>query len=82
MVEWVKPGAGMEEFSYTKYKCLQEAQQREAHFAMGGGNTQYGAQYGAQSVDHVVTNNHLFRACMNAHGWYLQQVGDYRQGYN
>lgn len=82
MSEWVKPGASMDEFSYTKYQCLQESQQRQAHFAMGGGQGQYGLQYGAESVDHVVTNDGLFRACMNAHGWYLQRVGDYRQGYN
>lgn len=86
MSEWVKPGASMEEFSYTKYQCLQESQQREARSSFGGSagsryggvyggdRDQYGGLYGGQSglafggdsVDHVVTNDNLFRACMNA----------------
>jgi len=60
---WMKPGASQNEFSTDKYECLQQAQQRVS-----------GAQvntYGGSSSNQVITNNSLFRSCMNSRGWYL-----------
>ena len=62
---WNKPGATQEEFAQAKYECLQQSQQ-----------TQSGAYvnpYGGAATTQVVTNPGLFGACMNAHGFYLQQ---------
>lgn len=66
--EWTKAGGTQDELSRVRYQCLQESQQRAAA-SKSVGNA-YGA-YQSASVDKTITNDTLFRACMNSHGWYL-----------
>ena len=63
---WIKNGGTQEEFSSTKYECMQASQQR-----VSGA---YVNQYSGQAQDTVITNPNLFAACMNAHGWYWRAV--------
>ena len=62
---WFKPNAYQGEFEQTRYKCLQESQQR----VVNGNANGYQANYN----NRVVTNDQLFGACMAAKGWSLQQ---------
>lgn len=61
---WNKPGASQDDFSKDRYECLQQSQQRSAGASIN--------RAGLVASDNVITNAELFRACMNAHGWYLQ----------
>jgi hypothetical protein len=67
-LEWTKAGGTQDELSRVRYQCLQESQQRAAA-SKSVGNA-YGA-YQSASVDKTITNESLFRACMNSQGWYL-----------
>lgn len=59
---WDKPGATQEEFAKTNYMCLQQAQQQESNSSIN--------LYTGNATTSTQTNNTLFNACMNAHGWY------------
>ena len=63
---WDKNGASQDDFSRYNYLCLQESQQRVSEV---NGATQWLAGHAESKV---VTNQTLFNACMNAHGWYLK----------
>ena len=63
---WVKPDASQDDFSKDKYTCMQEAQQPVSSSTVNA--------YGGYSGSHVRTNKALFKACMNAKGWYLQRA--------
>jgi hypothetical protein len=65
--QYHKEGATQGEFAQTKYQCLQESQQSSSGSTS---NPWYGS-----SESEVITNHQLYRACMNAHGWYLQSAG-------
>lgn len=60
---WEKRGASRDDYSKDRYACLQESQQRVSAAAVN--------QSGGASSNRVVTNEGLFRACMNSRGWYL-----------
>ena len=60
----MKHGGTQQEYSETKYKCMQEAQQREA----------YVNEHTGVAESSVVTNQELYAACMNADGWYLREA--------
>jgi hypothetical protein len=62
---WYKAGSTQNEFSQTRYSCLQESQQHAS--------AAYVNQYTGAAQEQMVTNEQLFAACMNAHGWYLQR---------
>jgi hypothetical protein len=66
---WVKPGGTQGEFSQDRYACMQEAQQRVSGTIV----TEYKGTSVGVSQNNVETNDNLFRACMNARGWYLQR---------
>jgi hypothetical protein len=74
---WYKDDATQEEFSRTRYECLQEAQQRQSSAYVNGNAYVFGNQGAAQiqgsAQSGAVTNGQLFGACMNAHGFYLQR---------
>jgi predicted aspartyl protease len=60
---WTKPGLKQEEFAQDRYSCMQQSQQRVS--------TAFVDQYGGSAVNHVITNNNLFNACMNSRGYTL-----------
>jgi predicted aspartyl protease len=60
---WVKPGLTQEEFAKDRYNCMQQSQQRVSSAFVG--------QYGGSAVNHVITNDNLFSACMNSQGYSL-----------
>jgi hypothetical protein len=62
---WVKPGGTQQGFAGDRYTCLQQSQQQQS--------SAYINPYGGVAGSGSVTNNGLFNACMNAHGWYLQR---------
>lgn len=62
---WNKPGASQDDFSRDRYTCMQDSQQRVSGAVVN--------QFGGYSTNEVITNPNIFRACMNANGWYLQQ---------
>ena len=62
--EWVKPGAGQNEFTQARYSCLQQSQQ-----SFGAA---YVNRYGGSASSGMTTNGGLFDACMNSQGWILQ----------
>jgi hypothetical protein len=62
---WNKNGGTQDEFAQVKYECLQASQQQQSGAYVNG--------YGGASQSGSVLNGQLFGACMNAHGWYLQQ---------
>ena len=64
-IRWDKAGATQDELSKTKYLCLKEAQQQESNASIG--------LHAAGSNTSIKTNNILFKACMNSHGWYLKK---------
>lgn len=65
VIRWDKPGATKDELSTTNYLCLKESQQQESNSSIG--------LYAGNSNTLIKTNNTLFNACMNAHGWYLKK---------
>jgi len=66
---WTKDGSTKSEFNRDKYDCMKESQQRESSASEGYyiGNIYYPG--GANS--RVVTDENLFKACMEARGWSL-----------
>jgi len=66
--EWMKPGAGVDDFTRDKYACLQQSQQPTSSL--------YVNRYGGYGSSGVATNGGLFAACMNARGWSLMAVSD------
>jgi len=72
-VIWVKPNGTQDELSRVRYLCLQQAQQREAQ-SRSAGNAQ--GAYRSASIDTTVTNDTLYNACMNSHGWYSKYVSE------
>lgn len=60
---WNKSGATQDDFSRDRYTCIQDSQQRVSGAVVN--------QFGGYSTNEVITNPDIFRACMNANGWYL-----------
>lgn len=67
---WQKNGGTQDEFSRAQYTCMQQSQQRVAGATVNA--------FGGYATNQVVTNDGLYRACMNASGW-AQQVAQARQ---
>ncbi|MDM0110068.1 hypothetical protein QTH97_34560 [Variovorax sp. J22R24] len=63
---WNKPGGTQEDYSRTRYTCMQQSQQRVAGATVNA--------FGGYSTNQMVTNENMLYACMNANGWYLQEV--------
>jgi predicted aspartyl protease len=68
---WTKPGSTQEGFNKDSYSCMQQSQQRVA--------TAFVNEYGGSSSNHVITNNNLYNACMNAQGYTLQALAPLEQ---
>ena len=66
---WSKPNFTQQEFAKDRYDCLQQSQQGQSS-ASGGYCTGYYCQPG-QAQSSVITNDGLFKACMEARGWSL-----------
>ena len=64
--QWYKANSSQEEYSQTRYTCLQQAQQPEslARAVKNITNTNNPPFSG------MITNEELFDACMNARGFY------------
>lgn len=60
---WSKAKATQIEFAQTRYRCLQESQQRLGNALVINGN--------GAATNSMVANSQLFTACMNASGWTL-----------
>jgi hypothetical protein len=60
---WGSPHYTPESFAAIKYQCLQESQ---------GGSVS--VPVGSAAVAVPITNNEMFSACMNAHGYTLQNA--------
>lgn len=67
---WYKPNAANGEFNKIKYTCLQESQQQVSY---SNANTQR-----ASSRTKSITNETIFRACMEAQGWSYVPVNSIR----
>ncbi len=67
-MQWVKQGSTREDFSKDKYACLQESQQ--------SASSGYFNRYGGSSSSGAITNNNLYRACMEARGWSLREESE------
>lgn len=72
---WYKSGATAEEFYEVNYICLQESQQSQttahSHLNHYTPNTVYMSDpvYKSSYSSSMVTNQNLYNACMNAHGF-------------
>ena len=64
--KWYKDGISQQEANQDAYACLQEAQQRVSDAAVGA--------YGGYSNSKVITNPHLYNACLAARGYTYRQV--------
>ena len=60
---WLKPGATQNDFGQDRYACLQQSQQGASVASVG--------RYGGYATSGIITNDTLFSACMNSHGWSL-----------
>jgi hypothetical protein len=63
---WDRPGSTKDELSRDNYLCLKESQQQESNSSIG--------LYAGNATTSIKTNNILFNACMNAHGWYKKVI--------
>lgn len=70
---WNKPGGTQEDYSRTRYTCMQQSQQRVAGATVNA--------FGGYSTNQMVTNESMLYTCMNANGWYLQEVVPASQAY-
>jgi len=61
---WNKPGFTQQEFAKDKYECIHQAQQTEYRAIGSSGIFQPGSASGTN-----VTNQNLFKLCMEARGW-------------
>ncbi len=61
---WNKPEFTQQEFAKDKYECIQQAQQTEYRAIGSSGIFQPGSASGTN-----VTNQNLFKLCMEARGW-------------
>jgi hypothetical protein len=75
---WNKPNAQQGEFERTRYTCLRQSQQYQSGIGMVTPNNLTGG-YTVIDTSGMETNSNLFNACMQANGWFLQQVGQERQ---
>jgi hypothetical protein len=64
-LKWVKHGATDQDYKKDNYTCLKESQQRFSESSREGRS--------ASSSSTMQTNDSLWNACMNAHGWSLQE---------
>jgi hypothetical protein len=73
---WYKEGGTQDELAKDRYYCLLNSQQKVSN-ARGGetvevnGQSRYITGYATKQF---ITNQTLFDACMNAHGWYLTEM--------
>lgn len=65
---WFKAGATQDDFARDKYACAQETQQPVSAARVD--------RRGGESSSRIATNVDLFKACMNARGYYETRPGD------
>ena len=72
---WMKPNGTQQEFSKTKYDCLQKSQQPYSSYSASnvGGIVSSSSTSSSSASSGLITNDQLYSACMNSNGWYLQQ---------
>jgi len=72
---WYKDGANQEDFSKYNYTCLQQSQQKISTVDNDTHIEVYGTMhhFAGDAEEKMITNKSLYRACMNAHGWYLKE---------
>jgi hypothetical protein len=63
--QWTKDSGTDQEADQDNYACMQEAQQRVSSASVG--------TYGGSAQSQVITNDSLYRACMRARGYRLEQ---------
>lgn len=61
---WYKSGATQQDFKSDRYACLQESQQQQGRAVVNA--------YGGAARTGSVTNEVLFRSCMEARGYELK----------
>lgn len=65
---WLKPGSGTDEFTQSRYACLQQSQQQSSSAYIG--------RYGGAASSEMITNGGLYDACMNSRGWVYTPISD------
>lgn len=73
---WYREGSTQDELAKDRYFCLLNSQQK-VYDAQGGGSIEFNGQsryVPGYATKQFITNQTLFNACMNAHGWYLTEM--------
>lgn len=73
---WYREGGTQDELAKDQYFCLLNSQQT-VYDAQGGRNIGFNGQNSyipGHATQRFITNQTLFNACMNAHGWYLIEM--------